>query len=179
VRCSAIAPAIGGKQKSHRALAERRARQQAEQDQVAQARTRQRARRAQQKIARADHRGGKWDVLGVVEHRAVPGPAQRERQGRKHARARSADHARGRPGRRDAADANQHAEPMPDHVNVGRQDISDQHGNDVEQPAVEIEVAEIEQRPIGKSAGVIGDDELAVAMLHFFVVGNGVVVQRR
>ena len=105
-----------------------------------QARPRQIAGRPQQKVERAHHRGGERNVLGVVEHRAEPRAADRERDGGEKARARARDQPRGGPDRGDAADADQGAEQVPDHENVERQDAAEQDRDDVEQPAIEIEV---------------------------------------
>lgn len=62
-------------------------------------------------------------------------------------------------------------------VLVDRQDLRKAEGGDVEQSAVEIEIVEFEQRLVREAAFVIGDDQLAIAMLHAFVVRNRVILK--
>ena len=141
---------IEQQQEGQRALSERGAEQQPEQQQMQQARPRQVAGRPQQKIERAHHRGGERNVLGVVEHRAEPRAADRERDVREKTGARARDQPRGGPDRGDAANADQRAEQVPDRENVERQDAAEQDRGDVEQPAVEIEVLVGEDGAVGR-----------------------------
>ena len=54
---------------------------------------------------------------------------------------------------------------------------AEQDRHDVEQPAVEIEILVAEHRAVGEAAGVIGQDQFAVAVLDLFVVGDRVVAK--
>jgi len=94
---------VADEQQSHGALPERGADQESQDDDIMEPRPRQIAAGAQQKIGRADHRSGKRDVLGVVEHRAIPSPAHRQRQRGKSTCARAGDQPRGGPGGDNAA----------------------------------------------------------------------------
>ena len=113
----------------------------------------------------------------MVEHRAVPDPAYRERRRCKETRARSADGPRGGPGRADSADADQSRNCVADGVSIERKDLFESDRNQIEQAAIEVEVLEMEHRLIGKPARVIGDDELAVALLDFLIVGDRVIAK--
>ena len=68
-------------------------------------------------------------------------------------------------------------EKMADAEDVERQNAIEQDRDHVEQPAIKIEIVEVEHGLIGQAAGVISEDELAVAMLHQFVIGDGVIVE--
>ena len=51
-------------------------------------------------------------------------------------------------------------------------------GDEIEQAAIEIKISEMKHRLIDEPAPIIGDDQLGIALLHFFVVGDGVVAKR-
>jgi hypothetical protein len=140
---------------------------------------RQVARHVQQKIRRSYHGGSERNVLGVVEHPAKPRPANRQRQRGEHARAGARDQPRRRPCRANAADADHDAKQMADDVDIRRHDTADQNRRDVEQPAVEIEILVGEDAAVFEPAGVVAQDQLAVAVLNLFVVGNCVVAKRQ
>ena len=125
---------------------ERRAQHDPEQQHIAQAWPRQIARRTQQRVGCAHHDGGEGDVLGVIEHPAVPDAADGKQRGGDQARARAGDQTRRRPGGGDAADAEEGAEEMADVIDVERHCLGDERRHDVEQSAVEIEILEREQR---------------------------------
>jgi hypothetical protein len=61
---------------------------------------------------------------------------------------------------------------MPDQENVERQQFCGADRNDVEQPAIQIEILVIEQRRIAKSARIIIDDQFAVTMLDLSLGGQ-------
>jgi hypothetical protein len=143
-----------------------------------QGRARQVARHAQQEVDGADRRGGERDVLGVVEYRPEPRPADRQRGGGQKAGARTRDQPRRGPGGYDAADADDSAQQMADGEDVGRQDPRQQNRNDVEQPAIEKQILVFKHRPVGQAAGVIGQDQFAIAMLDLFIVGDCVIAER-
>ncbi len=126
---------------------------------------------------RARHRGGKGNVLGVVEHGAVPRAADAQADRGDQARARTRDHSRGRRSGSDPADADQCAEDMAQIIGIDRDQMTEGDGNDVEQAAVEIKVLEAEDALVREAAGIIGDDQLAVVMLHAFIVGDGVILE--
>ena len=168
-------PGITDHQQAEHANAERGAKQQSEGDDVAPARVRQVACRAQQEIGRAHHGGGERNVLGVVEHRAVPRPAHRQGESGDGAGARPRHQPRGRAGGADAGDPGQRAQDMAHRIGIEkRQQPLEQQRQDVEQAAVQIKIDVVEQRLVGEAAGVIGNDQLAVMLLHFLVVGDGV-----
>ena len=64
---------------------------------------------------------------------------------------------------------------MPNFVHIERKKLLEADRDHVKQAAIQIEVPEMKQRLVDKAAGVIGDDHLAVTLLHFLVVGDGVV----
>ena len=168
---------IDEQQQPEAAHAERGAGQQAEGHDIAHARRRQRAREADEKERRRHHRGGKGNVLGVVEHRAIPGAAQAQGECRDQARARTRNQPRGRGGSRDAADPRDRAENMAQRVGIDRNDLGEADRDHVEQAAIEIEVLVGEEIAVGKAAAVIGDDQLAIVVLHAFIVGDRVVAE--
>lgn len=104
------------------------------------ARARQFAPEAHEEVDASHHGGGKGDVLGMVEHRAIPDPARRERQRGQQAGARSADGARRRPRRGDSADAGESRQQMPHGIGVKRDDLFEPDRGDIEQTAVEIKI---------------------------------------
>ena len=113
----------------------------------------------------------------MVEHRAVPDAARRERRGGEKPGARSTDGARGSPSRADPADAYQSRHQVADGVGVERPETFEADGDHIEKAAIQIEVPEMEQGLIGKPACVVANDELPVALLHFLIVGNRVVAE--
>ena len=50
-------------------------------------------------------------------------------------------------------------------------------GNDVEQATIEIKVLEAEDALLREAAGVIGNDQRAVTLLHTFIIGDGVILE--
>ena len=85
--------------------------------------------------------------------------------------------ARRRPNRADPANAGQRGQQVPDGVRIERQQLLHADRDNVEQAAIQIQIPEVKQPLIDKAAGVIGDDHFAVALLHFLVVGDGVVAE--
>ena len=114
----------------------------------------------------------------MIEHRAVPGAAHRKRDRRKQSRARTANGTRRRPDRGNAADAGQCRQQMSNGVWVERKNFLKPDGDKVEQAAVEIEIPEMKDRLIGEAAGIIANNQLAVALLHLLVVRDAVVAER-
>ena len=106
----------------------------------------------------------------MIEHPAVPNAANSQRDTRHQSGARPGNHSGGGPGRYHAADAGDGAHNMANVVKIERQNMREQGGDNVEQPAVEIKIAEIKNRSVGKTAAVIGDDQVAVMLLEAFVV---------
>lgn len=51
--------------------------------------------------------------------------------------------------------------------------------SNVKQATVKIKISEVEDRPISKSADVIGDDQGAVMLLHLLIVGDRVIPKGR
>ena len=77
-----------------------------------------------------------------------------------------------------AADACKRAEQVTDVVDVERQQVCEEHGDDVEETAVEVEIAEVEHRAVGKPALVVGDDQFAVLLLQALVIRDCVFPER-
>ena len=136
-----------------------------------------RTRDADQEQRRADHRGGEGNVLGVVEHGAVPRAADAQAGRGDQARARTRDQARGRRSGADPADADQRAQDMAQIIRIDRDQMAEGDGNDIEQPAIEKKVLEAEYALVPEAAGIIGDDQLAVMMLNRLIVGDRVVLE--
>ncbi len=111
------------------------------------------------------------------EHGAVPNSARRQRRRRNKSSTRPPDGARGGPNRADAADADQPGEQVADGVSIERNDFFQSNRNHVEQAAIQIEISEVKQGLIGEAAGIIGDNQFAIALLHFFVVGDGIIAK--
>ena len=145
--------------------------------QIAGARRRQAPRDADQQKCRARHRGGKGNVLGVVEHGAVPRAADAQADCGDQGRARTRDQSRSRRGGDDPTNAHQRAEDMAQIIGIDRNQMTEGDGNDVEQAPVEIKVLEAEDALLRQAAGIIGNDQLTVALLHFFIVGDGVILE--
>ena len=168
---------VADQKHAEHANAERAAAQHTEQHDQMPARTRQFAADQQQEPKRPHHGRGKRDVLGVVEHRAVPGAAHRKRGAAKSPARGPAMAARCRPHRGDAADAGKRRQQMPDLVKIERKELLEADRDHVKQAAIQIEIPEMKQRLVDKAARVIGDDHLAVTLLHFLVIGDGVVAE--
>ena len=66
---------------------------------------------------------------------------------------------------------------MAQFIMIDRNDVAEAEAENVEQPAVEIKVVELEQRQIGEAALVVSDDQLAIAMLYALIVGDRVVLK--
>ena len=124
-----------------------------------------------------DHRGCKRNVLGVVEHGAVPRAAGAERDRGDQGGARTRDQPRRCRRGADPADADQRAQDMAQVIGIDRNEMAEQDGGDIEQAAIEIQVLEVEDAEIVKAAGVVGDDQFAVVMLDAFIVGDRVVLE--
>ena len=62
-------------------------------------------------------------------------------------------------------------------IGIDRDQMTEDDGNDVEQAAVEIEVLKAEDALVRQAAGIIGNDQLAVALLHLFIIGDGVILE--
>ena len=131
----------------------------------------------QQEKGGGNHRGREWDIFGMVEHRAIPGPAERQHQCSDEAGAWTGDRPCGRPGGRNAADAGECAQQMAQFIKVERDDLGDKRGDDVEQAAIEVEIVEVEQREVSHAAGVVGDDQFAVVLLHAFIIADAIVAK--
>ena len=113
----------------------------------------------------------------MIEHRAVPRAAHRKRRRCQKPGAGPGDGSRRRPHRGDAADAAKRRQQVPDLVKIEWKKFLDADRNHVEQAAVQIEVPEMKQRLVDEAARVIGDDHLAVTLLHLLVIGDGVVAE--
>ena len=113
----------------------------------------------------------------MVEHGAVPRAAKCEGDRRNQARARARNQSRDRGTGGDAANPQQGAEDVTQLVGIDRNDMSERHGDDVEQAAVEVEIFEGEEIANPESTLVIRDDQLAIAMLHGLIVGDRVVLE--
>jgi hypothetical protein len=66
---------------------------------------------------------------------------------------------------------------VTDIVELKGENSREQRGDDIEQPAVEIKIIEVEKRLVAETAAVVGDDEFAVPVLHGFIVGYRVVTE--
>ena len=84
----------------------------------------------------------------MIEHRPDPGTANGERRRRDEPRPRTGNQPRRGEGRGDAGDADQAAEKVADEIAIERQRLFEQRGHDIEQPAIEVEILEFEQRAI-------------------------------
>ena len=76
-----------------------------------------------------------------------------------------------------AGDADQGAEQVAHGIGIDEGKALGQHRQDVEQATIEIEIVVMEQRLVGEAADVIGDDQLAIMLLHAFVVGDRIGVE--
>jgi len=56
--------------------------------------------------------------------------------------------------------------------------MAEDYGNDIEKAAIEIEILKAEDVLIAEPAGIIVDYQLAVVMLHAFVIRDGIVAER-
>ena len=116
---------IDGQQQSKAAHAKRGAGEKTEGCNIPSTRRRQCARDADEKQRRSHHRGGERNVLGVVEHGAIPGAAQRQGHRRDQARARSRDQSCGRGAGGYPANPRHRAEDMTQIVGIeGRTEAS-------------------------------------------------------
>jgi hypothetical protein len=68
---------------------------------------------------------------------------------------------------------------MANIVSVKWKDFLESESSNVKQAAVKIKIPEVEERPIGESANIIGYDQSAVMLLHFLVVGDRVIAKGR
>jgi hypothetical protein len=115
-------------------------------------RARQFAADQHQKVEPAHHRGGKRNVLGVIEHRAVPGTAHRKRRRGKEARAGPSNGSRHRPDGGNAAEAGQRRQQVPDLVGIERNELLEADRNEIEEAAVQIKIAKMKQRLFDEAA---------------------------
>ena len=144
---------IADQQHAEHANAERATEEEPERHDQMPARARQFAADPHQEVNPSHHGGGERDVLGVIEHRAVPRAAQRDRERGQERGARAADGARRGPGRDNAADAGQRREQVADRV--GRRagaDLCKPNGDEIEQAAIEIKISEMKHRLIDEPA---------------------------
>ena len=141
------------------------------------ARPRQLASKMDQDIKRPHHGGGEGNILGMGEHGAVPNSTYRECRRRQKSRARPSDGASGSPYGADAANPGQRRNQVADGVSVERNDFLQSVRNHVEQASVKIEIPEVEQCLIGKSARVIGDNQFTIALLHFLIIGDRIIAE--
>src|SRR5579883_495902 len=81
------------------------------------------ARRAQQEKGCTHHGGGEGNVFRVIEHAAIPDPANRKSDGGDKSGARPGDHAARRPGCDDAPDSRQGAEDVTNVIEVEWQQV--------------------------------------------------------
>ena len=169
---------IADQQHAEHANTERTTQEEPERNDQMPARARQFAADPHQEINPSHHGGGERDVLGVIEHRAVPRAAQRNRERGQERGARAADSARRGPDRDNAADTGQRREQVADRVGLKRKQILQAKGDEIEQAAIEIKISEMKHRLIDEAAPIIGDDQLGIALLHLFVVGDRVVAKR-
>jgi len=102
-------PGVAHQQQAKHAHAKRAAKQDSERNHVPPQRIQQVAAGAQKEIGRAHHGGRKGNILGMVEHRAVPRPADCQRERGSGTGARPRDQARGCPGGADSGNADQGA----------------------------------------------------------------------
>ena len=58
------------------------------------------------------------------------------------------------------------------------EEILQAKGHEIEQAAIEIKISEMKHRLIDEPASIIGDDQFGIALLHFLVVGDGIVAKR-
>ena len=68
---------------------------------------------------------------------------------------------------------------MANIVSVKWKDFLQSEGSNVKQAAVKIKIPEVEERLISESANIIADDQSAVMLLHFLVVGDRVIAKGR
>jgi hypothetical protein len=113
----------------------------------------------------------------VVEHRPVPGTADAQADRGEQARARARDQPRSRSSGPDSTDADQRAQDVPQIKWIDGDQMTEENGNDIEQPAIEVKVFEIEEALVGEAAPLIRNDQLTVVMLYPFIVGDGVTLE--
>jgi hypothetical protein len=113
----------------------------------------------------------------VVKHRAIPDAASRKCQGGKEPRACTANGACGGPGGDNAADADQPGKQVADGVGIKRQDTLQADRQHIEEASVQIEVLEMEHGLVGKPACIVSDDEFAVLLLHFLIIGDRIIAE--
>jgi hypothetical protein len=89
----------------------------------------------------------------------------------------SADRPCRRPRGNDPADADYRGQQVANRVGIERQKLFQSDGDEIEQPAVQIKIAEMKQCLVGKARGVVGDDHLAVALLYLLVVRDRIVLE--
>lgn len=114
----------------------------------------------------------------MIEHRAVPGAADRKRNRSDQARPRACDETRRGGCGADSTDADKGTHDMAQIVRIDRNDLAEGNGDNVEQAAIEIQVLEMEYALVCEMAFVAGDYQFAVVMLNTFVIGNGIVPER-
>src|SRR5262249_12417049 len=67
---------------------------------------------------------------------------------------------------------------MPDRIRLEREHILQTKRNEIEQAAIEIKISEMKHRLIQEPAPIIGDDQLGITLLDFFVIGDRIVAKR-
>jgi hypothetical protein len=77
------------------------------------------------------------------------------------------------------ANAHKSRQQMADRIDVERNYLFEADRDDVEQPAVEIQIPEMEQPLVGKRTPIVGDDKFAVALLDLLVIGDRVIAESR
>ncbi len=135
-----------------------------------------RARRTRKNVAAiiAAAKGMSLVWLNIAPYQA---PHRLKRERRDQARARTRNQSRGGGGRRDAADPRDRAENVAQRVGIDRNELGEADRDHIEQAAIEIEVLVGEEIAVGETAAVIGDDQLAVMVLHALIVGDRVVAE--
>ena len=105
------------------------------------ARQRHLAKDADEKQRCRRHGGGERNVLGVVEHGAVPCAANCKGHSRDQTRARTRNQSRRRCAGGYPANPRHGAKDMTQFVGISRNDIGERHDNNVEQSAVEVKIS--------------------------------------
>ena len=103
---------VDHQQQAYNAHGERGAGQQTERCNIERTGRGKRSRDADQEQRRPHHRGGKWNVLGMVERGAVPGPADAQPDCGEEGRTRASDQSRRRRRRTDPANADQRTQDV-------------------------------------------------------------------
>lgn len=66
---------------------------------------------------------------------------------------------------------------MAKFIRIDREQVAEADCDDIEQPAIEVKVVEAKYALIMEAAAIVAENQFAVVMLHWFVVGNRVLFE--